>query len=316
MKGAAATLLTLDPDPAAHQLHEALRNRETEAGPAIPPGRRAVGLGEVFENQRLLRGRDADARVADLKVQLDAAWPRLRASSTLTTISPRSVNFNALPTRLMMTWARRPRSPRTLWRHVLARCRRPARPPSRARATRRSGGPRRRHRRTSKSVGSRSTLPASILEKSRMSLMSASRAWLDSFTTPRHSRCSVESVGVERELRHADDAVHRRANLVAHVREEITLRPVRALGLVLGGLAIDDFLLEIARAVLDEADELALAMTRAPDLHLVGGHRRADEGHERESQEPARLVEMRHQTERDRRAGKVPDAVAVGGDAP
>ena len=99
-----------------------------------------------------------------------------------------------------------------------------------------------------------------------MSLMSASRAWLDSFTTPRHSRCSAESSSIERELGHADDAVHRRANLVAHVREEITLGLVRALGLVFGRLAFDHLLLEIARALFDEADELALAMARAPDL--------------------------------------------------
>ena len=43
---------------------------------------------------------------------------------------------------------------------------------------------------------------------------------------------------------------------------------VRALGLLFGGLAFDHLLLEIARALFDEADELALAMARAPDLRL------------------------------------------------
>ena len=38
---------------------------------------------------------------------------------------------------------------------------------------------------------------------------------------------------VERELGHADDAVHRRADLVAHVREELALGPVGGLGRVL-----------------------------------------------------------------------------------
>ena len=64
-------------------------------------------------------------------------------------------------------------------------------------------------------------------------------------------------------------------------------------------LRSDHFLLQIARALLDQADELALAMARTPDLHLVRGQRRADEGHQRESEKPARLVEVRQQLERD-----------------
>ena len=119
---------------------------------------------------------------------------------------------------------------------------------------------------------------------------------------------------VERELGHADDAVHRGADLVTHVREEIALRAIRAVGLVFRGLALDHFLSQIARPLLDETDELALTAARAPDLHLVRRHRRAEARHEREPQKPARLVEVRQQLERERRAGVVPDAVAVGGD--
>ena len=118
-----------------------------------------------------------------------------------------------------------------------------------------------------------------------MSLMSASRAsarvldHAEEFPLLRRER------RIERKLGHADDAVHRRADLVAHVREEIALGLVRALGLLFGRLAIDHLLLQIARALFDEADELALAMARAPDLHLVRRERRADAGHQRETAE-------------------------------
>ena len=41
-------------------------------------------------------------------------------------------------------------------------------------------------------------------------------------------------LGLGQDLRHADHAVHGRADFVAHVREEIALRPVRGLGGELG----------------------------------------------------------------------------------
>ena len=69
MERAAAPLRALDPDAAAHQLHEALRDGEAETRAAVASGRRAVGLGELLENQRLLGGGDADARVANPNVQ-------------------------------------------------------------------------------------------------------------------------------------------------------------------------------------------------------------------------------------------------------
>ena len=42
-------------------------------------------------------------------------------------------------------------------------------------------------------------------------------------------------IGVEQEARHADDAVHRGADLVAHVGEELALRLGPRLGRLLGG---------------------------------------------------------------------------------
>ena len=50
----------------------------------------------------------------------------------------------------------------------------------------------------------------------------------------RYSRCSAVEVGVEHQLGHADDAVHRRADLVAHVGQELALGAVGRLGRFLG----------------------------------------------------------------------------------
>ena len=72
MKRAAVSLLALDPDATAHQPNEALRDGQAEAGASVLPGRRAVGLREFVEDQRLLALGDPDARVSNLKVQLDA----------------------------------------------------------------------------------------------------------------------------------------------------------------------------------------------------------------------------------------------------
>jgi hypothetical protein len=72
--------------------------------------------------------------------------------------------------------------------------------------------------------------PASIFEKSRMSLMIVSSASPLSRIVPAKSRCSSSSGGVEQQPAHADHRVHRRADLVAHRREERALRLVRGLG--------------------------------------------------------------------------------------
>ena len=53
-------------------------------------------------------------------------------------------------------------------------------------------------------------------------------------TMSRYSRCSAVELGVERQLRHADDAVHRRADLVAHVGQEFALGAAGGLGRLLG----------------------------------------------------------------------------------
>ena len=80
--------------------------------------------------------------------------------------------------------------------------------------------------------------PASILEKSRMSLMTVSSESADVLTMLRYSRCSAVSVGFQRQLRHADDAVHGRADFVAHVGQELALGAAGGLGGFLGLLQL------------------------------------------------------------------------------
>ena len=91
---AAVSLLALDPDAAAHQLDQALRDRQAEAGAAVLPGRRAVGLGELLEDQRLLARRGCRCRCRESESA--AAMPLRRDFGVVRrrcTTSPRSVNF-------------------------------------------------------------------------------------------------------------------------------------------------------------------------------------------------------------------------------
>ena len=110
-------------------------------------------------------------------------------------------------------------------------------PPARApwpRAARRAAGRRRPRpcRAGRRRCGSSSSLPASIFEKSRMSLMMREQR----LAGVAHRLRVVALLGgqrrVEQQLGHADHAVHRRADLVAHVGQELALGPARRLGRV------------------------------------------------------------------------------------
>ena len=166
---------------AVHQLGEAAADREPEARAAVPARDRGVHLAERLEEPAHPLRRNADAGVADVDRDLPAvaaAPPRrpldrdvrrdhdLAGGGELDRVRQQVEDDLANPTRVAddrrAAGRRRPRRP--------ARC--PAWPPSprsgRARPRRRGAG------RTARV--SRSTLPASIFEKSRMSLMIVSRA--------------------------------------------------------------------------------------------------------------------------------------------
>ena len=84
--------------------------------------------------------------------------------------------------------------------------------------------------RTSTGCGSSSRRPASSFDRSRMSLTTVSRS-----SPSARDRAEVLALlgveaGVGQQPAHADDRVHRRADLVAHVGEELALRPRSGLG--------------------------------------------------------------------------------------
>ena len=86
----------------------------------------------------------------------------------------------------------------------------------------------------SKSISSSSSLPDSILEKSRMSLMTRNRV---SPEPHRHQQVLAlfgGELGIEHQPEHADHAIQRGANLVTHVGQELALGAAGALGSFLG----------------------------------------------------------------------------------
>src|SRR5581483_10108394 len=68
VEGAAAALLALHPEPAAHHLHQSGRDGESQAGAAIFPGGGAFSLAEGFENALLLFYRDPYSCVGDAEM--------------------------------------------------------------------------------------------------------------------------------------------------------------------------------------------------------------------------------------------------------
>ena len=203
--------------------------REIASPRPVPPKRRVVDVSACAKgsNSRASCVRvDADAGVADLDAQQRAGLVGAARRSRAPTTSPCSVNLTALASRLVSTWRRRPPSPRSVPGQRVRRSRRSARRPWRAPAARASRRSSSTISRRSKSCSSSSSLPASIFEKSRMSLMTPSSASPEELGGLRRSeRCSSLS-GVSREqLDHPDHAVERRADLVAHVGQELRLEP-------------------------------------------------------------------------------------------
>ena len=88
------------------------------------------------------------------------------------------------------------------------------------------------------STDSMSSLPASILEKSRMLLISDKQR----FGRFLDDRQIIALLGVDRcveqELGHAEDGIHRRADLMAHVGDERAFGPVGLVGRLFGRLEL------------------------------------------------------------------------------
>ena len=85
----------------------------------------------------------------------------------------------------------------------------------------------------------------------------------------RNSRCSGDSgVSSASSVMPMMPFIGVRISWLMCARKSLFARFARS-ALLFGGLALDHFLLEIARALLDQPHELALATARAPDLQLV-----------------------------------------------
>ena len=99
-----------------------------------------------------------------------------------------------------------------------------------------------------KSVFSMSSLPASIFEKSRMSLMMPSSACAADLHLGQIVALPGVSSVFKRQMRHADDGVHRRADFMAHVGQEIALGLGRRFRRFLGNCQVDSSALGSARS--------------------------------------------------------------------
>ena len=69
--------LAFEADPATHQVDQPGGDREAKPGAFVPARRRAVDLGELLEHVGQLVGRNADAGVLDTHLELDDAVDRL-----------------------------------------------------------------------------------------------------------------------------------------------------------------------------------------------------------------------------------------------
>ncbi len=241
-RAAACRLALRLPVSPAHQPAPAAPADASGRGP-VPPKRRvdgAVGLGERLEDH----GRERVRRDADAGVGAPRTGSPTRSASVAVRARrdgrrrPRSVNLIALPSEVDEHLAQPARVADALPRGTSSGgIEVAARGPWRRRLHGEQAPPTSRSSsRRSKRIASSSIRPASIFEKSRMSLMIGSSASADSRIVRAYSRWSAVQRRVEQQSGHAEHAVHRRADLVAHVGEELALGPVRRLGLPPRGL--------------------------------------------------------------------------------
>ena len=142
----------------------------------LPPWTREIeeSICENFAKRRSTLSPGMPAPVSRTVNRSEVGLPESRSGSTRRSTRPESVNLIALPTMLMMTCRRRPGSPLTSTATPAATSQPSASPFSAARGVIIASMSSVKSRR-SNPMDSSSSLPASILEMSRMSLTSASR---------------------------------------------------------------------------------------------------------------------------------------------
>ena len=198
-------------------------DRETETGAAESAGRRGVGLGERLEHAVLVGGRDADAGVADLEAHDRDVDRRSETGIARTHDLAGAVNFTALETRFTSTWRRRVGSPRTSRGQIGIRVGEQLEVLGVRGVAEERGDVFEEHARVE--------VDDLELELAGLDLGEVQDVVDDreeSFGRGVHARgvlalLAVER-GVEEQLAQADHGVHRRADLVAHRREELRLQ--------------------------------------------------------------------------------------------
>jgi len=163
-----------------------------------------------------------------IPVSLTLSWIRAPLSSestceTPSTVSRPSMSFTAIDRRFVMIWQSRTGSPCTQGGTSEAASIRSSVPLPAA------CGPSTRVASFSmssswKSIDSRSNWPASIFGTSRTSLRIRRRPSADAFTTLIEDCCSSVDICMEEQLDHAQNAIHRRSDLVIHRSQKRTLR--------------------------------------------------------------------------------------------
>ena len=307
MKRGAAARLALEPDAAAHHLHQAPRDRQPQAGAAVAARGRAVGLRERVENRRLPVGGHADAGVGDLDMQDRigrGALRKIQPHDHLALLGEFDRVADQVDQHLLQ--------PQPVAGEMVGHLRRhlgEEREPFFGRAER-----------------ERLHAAAELLAELEGEWLEAQAAGLDlrdvedvvDDVQQRLGRRSHQvqrlallraQVAVEQQRRHAHDAVHRRPDLVAHVREELALGAVRLLGLL-------PRLLELPRLHLELRHQLAREPDRGhhPRAQPLGGARRERHVQVRavQDQQLERLGRPRNRPVLDE--GEIQDQQRVAGD--
>ena len=152
-------------------------------------------------------------------------------AATSIATSPPVVNLMALPTRLTRIWRRRPGSPRRNVGTSGSMRQTSSRPFSWARTASSSAASSSMARRSKSSVLQLQLAGLDLGEVEDVVDDAEQRLAARAHGSRRSSRCSAVRLGVQQQLGHADDAVHGRADLVAHVGQELALGDVGRLGL-------------------------------------------------------------------------------------
>ena len=208
--------LALERDVAAHRPREATADRQPETGAGGGP----LGLVELLEDHLVQLRRDAGAGVADRDVETSAVHP-----CSMTWTSPASVNLSAFPNRLTRIWRTRWRSSTTSAGAPVS-CH-PKRIPFCAASERCCATTVSTSSRGSNGSTVEGELPGLDLRQVE-DLVDQPEQILPAALDPAERRflLRVERTVHAREERigEAEDRVHRRAQLVADVRQETRLR--------------------------------------------------------------------------------------------